>query len=110
MGPSPRNLPHEFRSNSYALNGGKPRLARPTAPAVDKQPLILFSEASFMNALSNVNVPKDTATDGVALTARIVMSMMFITSGFGKLMGFAGTVDHIAEKGVPLAEIAAVIA
>src|SRR5947207_3699404 len=63
-----------------------------------------------MNALSNVNAPKDTVTDGVALIARIVMSIMFITSGFGKLVGFAGTVDHIAEKGVPLPEIAAVIA
>jgi putative oxidoreductase len=63
-----------------------------------------------MNALSNVNAPKDAVTDGVALLARIVMSIMFITSGFGKLVGFAGTVDHIADKGVPLPEIAAVIA
>ena len=63
-----------------------------------------------MNALSNVNAPKDTVTDGVALIARIVMSIMFITSGIGKLVGFGPTVDHIAEKGVPLPEIAAVIA
>ena len=63
-----------------------------------------------MNAFSNVDAPKDTVTDGVALIARIVMSTMFIVSGFGKLMGFAGTVDHIAAKGVPLPEIAAVIA
>jgi putative oxidoreductase len=63
-----------------------------------------------MNALSNVNAPKDAVTDSVALIARIIMSTMFIASGFGKLMGFAGTVDHIAEKGVPLPEIAAVIA
>ena len=58
----------------------------------------------------NVNAPDDTVTDGVALIARIVMSMMFITSGFGKLMGFGPTVEHIAAKGVPLPEIAAVIA
>ena len=63
-----------------------------------------------MNALSNVNAPKDTVTDGVALIARIVMSIMFITSGIGKLVGVGPTVDHIAEKGVPLPEIAAVIA
>ena len=63
-----------------------------------------------MNALSNVNAPKDTVTDGVALIARIFMSIMFITSGIGKLVGFGPTVDHIAEKGVPLPEIAAVIA
>ena len=58
----------------------------------------------------NVNAQESAAVDGVALIARIVMSIMFITSGFGKLVGFAGTVGHIAEKGVPLPEIAAVIA
>ena len=63
-----------------------------------------------MNALSNVNAPKAAVTDSVALLARIIVSIMFITSGFGKLVGFAGTVDHIEAKGVPLPEIAAVIA
>ena len=55
----------------------------------------------------NVNAPNDTVTDGVALIARIVMSMMFITSGIGKIVGFGPTVEHIAAKGVPLPEIAA---
>jgi len=58
----------------------------------------------------NVNAQESAAMDGVALIARIVMSIMFITSGFGKLVGFAGTVGHIADKGVPLPEIAAMIA
>jgi len=48
--------------------------------------------------------------DAVALFGRIVMSMIFITSGFGKLMGFAETEHMIESKGVPLPEIAAVIA
>jgi putative oxidoreductase len=58
----------------------------------------------------NVNAQESAAADGVALIARIVISIMFITSGFGKLMGFGPTVEHIAAKGVPLPEIAAVIA
>jgi putative oxidoreductase len=58
----------------------------------------------------NVNAQETVATDGVALIARIVMSIMFITSGIGKIVGFGPTVEHIADKGVPLPEIAAVIA
>jgi len=63
-----------------------------------------------MNALGNVNARNDAVTDGVALIARIVMSIMFITSGIGKMVGFGPTVEHIADKGVPFPEIAAVIA
>jgi putative oxidoreductase len=58
----------------------------------------------------NVNARESAAADSVALIARIAMSVMFITSGFGKLVGFSGTVEHIAAKGVPLPEIAAAIA
>jgi len=48
--------------------------------------------------------------DTVALIARIVMSVMFITSGFGKLIGFSATEHMIDSKGVPLPEFAALIA
>jgi putative oxidoreductase len=58
----------------------------------------------------NVNAQESAAPDGVALIARIVISIMFITSGVGKIVGFGPTVEHIAAKGVPLPEIAAVIA
>ena len=58
----------------------------------------------------NVNQPNDAVADGVALIARIAMSAIFIVSGFGKLTGFSTTVEHIADKGVPLPEIAGVIA
>src|SRR6266496_2852991 len=58
----------------------------------------------------NMSAQESVATDGVALIARIVMSVMFITSGIGKIVGFGPTVEHIADKGVPLPEIAAVIA
>jgi len=48
--------------------------------------------------------------DTVALLGRIVMSVIFITSGFGKLMGFSGTEHMIESKGVPLPEFATSIA
>ena len=52
----------------------------------------------------------DSLGDAFALIGRILMAYLFIPSGFGKLMGFAGTVGYIASKGVPLPEVCAAIA
>jgi putative oxidoreductase len=46
----------------------------------------------------------------LALVGRILLALIFITSGFSKISGFDGTVGYIASKGVPLAAVAAVIA
>ncbi|HEY2818746.1 MAG TPA: DoxX family protein [Casimicrobiaceae bacterium] len=48
--------------------------------------------------------------DTAALIGRVLMSVIFITSGFGKLIGFSGTEHMIESKGVPLPEFATVIA
>lgn len=50
------------------------------------------------------------AHDVMALLGRILIAYLFVPSGFGKLMGFAGTVGYIASKGVPLPEVCAAIA
>src|SRR5512145_2953120 len=47
--------------------------------------------------------------DGVALIGRLALALTFVTSGFGKVTGFAGTVGYIASKGVPLPEVAAAL-
>jgi putative oxidoreductase len=47
--------------------------------------------------------------DGVALIGRLALALAFVTSGFGKITGFAGTVGYIASKGVPLPEVAAAL-
>jgi len=47
--------------------------------------------------------------DWAALLGRILLALTFVTSGFGKLMAFAGTVGTIAGKGVPLPEVAAAL-
>jgi putative oxidoreductase len=52
----------------------------------------------------------DNAGDVFALIGRILIAFLFVPSGFGKLMGFAGTVGYIASKGVPLPEVCAAIA
>ena len=46
----------------------------------------------------------------LALLGRIMLSVLFITAGFGKITGFAGTVGYIASKGLPLPALGAVIA
>ena len=45
-----------------------------------------------------------------ALVGRILLALIFITSGFGKITGFEGTVGYIASKGLPLPQIGAIIA
>ena len=49
-------------------------------------------------------------TNTAALVGRILLAIMFITSGFGKLTGFDGTVGYIASKHLPLPQVAAIIA
>jgi putative oxidoreductase len=45
-----------------------------------------------------------------ALVGRILLAAIFLTSGFGKLTGFEGTVGYIASKHLPLPQVAAIIA
>jgi putative oxidoreductase len=49
-------------------------------------------------------------TNAAALVGRILLALIFITSGFGKVTGFEGTVGYIASKGLPLPQIGAIIA
>jgi putative oxidoreductase len=46
-------------------------------------------------------------TNAAALAGRILLALIFLQSGFGKLTGFSGTVGYIASKGIPFPEIAA---
>jgi len=44
------------------------------------------------------------------LVGRILIALLFVPTGWGKVVGFAGTVGYIASKGVPLPEVCAAIA
>jgi putative oxidoreductase len=44
------------------------------------------------------------------LVGRILLALIFVVSGFGKITGFEGTVAYIASKGLPLPQLAAVVA
>ena len=51
-----------------------------------------------------------TTTHLAALVGRILLAAIFVSSGFQKIGGFAGTAGYIASKGLPLPEVGAVIA
>ena len=69
-----------------------------------------------MNTLANRGIHNPPAilspsvTDAAALVGRILLAVMFITSGFGKITGFENTVGYIASKGLPLPQLGAIIA
>lgn len=50
------------------------------------------------------------AQDALALIGRVLIALLFVPAGFGKLMGFAGTVGYIGSVGLPLPQAGAVIA
>ncbi|MBS0321507.1 MAG: DoxX family protein [Proteobacteria bacterium] len=49
---------------------------------------------------------KDLST----LVGRILIALLFVPSGFGKLTNFEGTVGYIASKSLPLPQVGAVVA
>ena len=59
------------------------------------------------------STPTTTANgtqDLLALVGRILLAVLFVPAGFGKLTGFAGTVGYIGSVGLPLPQVGAVIA
>jgi putative oxidoreductase len=44
-----------------------------------------------------------------ALVGRILLAVIFIISGFGKISGFEGTVGYIASKGLPMPQVVAAL-
>lgn len=42
----------------------------------------------------------------LSLLGRVLLALLFVPAGFGKIAGFGGTVGYIASKGVPLPELA----
>jgi putative oxidoreductase len=60
--------------------------------------------------MNNNTYPTTTAQDALTLIGRVLIALLFVPAGWGKIAGFAGTVGYIASKGVPLPEVCAAIA
>ena len=43
--------------------------------------------------------------DGAALVGRLLLAVLFMMSGFGKIGGFEGTAEYIASKGLPMPQV-----
>lgn len=52
----------------------------------------------------------DALQKPLTLIGRILLAALFLPAGLSKISGFAGTVGYIGSKGLPMAEVAAVIA
>lgn len=46
----------------------------------------------------------------LSLVGRILLALLFVPAGFGKIGGFAATAGYAASKGVPLPELAIALA
>ena len=46
----------------------------------------------------------------LALAGRLLLALLFLPAGIGKLTGFAGTVGYIASVGLPMPQVAASVA
>ncbi len=46
----------------------------------------------------------------LTLIGRLLLALLFLPAGVSKIGGFAGTVGYIGSKGLPMAELGAVIA
>jgi putative oxidoreductase len=46
----------------------------------------------------------------LALAGRLLLALLFLPAGLGKISGFAGTVGYIASVGLPLPQLAAALA
>jgi len=45
------------------------------------------------------------AADAAALVGRILVALIFIISGIGKITGYAGTAGYMASKGMPMVDL-----
>src|SRR5436190_14867140 len=67
----------------------------------------MSTNVQYMGGSTQVH---SNAQDLAALVGRLLLAAIFITSGFGKITGFEGTVGYIASKGLPLPQLGAIIA
>lgn len=53
---------------------------------------------------------RNNMNDAAAALGRVLLSVIFLLSGFQKLAGFGGTVGYMGSMGLPVPELAAIVA
>ena len=51
-----------------------------------------------------------TTNNALNLVGRLAIALLFVPAGWGKIMGFSGTVGYIASGGLPFPTLAALLA
>jgi len=51
----------------------------------------------------------DAKGDWAALVGRVLLALMFVLAGFGKITDFAGTAGYMASTGLPMANVLLVL-
>jgi putative oxidoreductase len=64
-------------------------------------------EPSVLHFTKEINMRFSEKVTWGPLLGRILMSVIFVAAGLGKLMGFTGTVGYIASQGIPLPNLVA---
>lgn len=60
--------------------------------------------------MNNINNPyQPPLADIAALVGRILLALLFLKSGWGKIPGFEGTAGYMASKGLPMPQVLLVI-
>lgn len=63
-----------------------------------------------MSTTTVIATPVTGSQNAAALIGRLLLAALFLPAGIGKIAGFAGTVGYITSKGLPMPEVAAVVA
>lgn len=62
-----------------------------------------------MNTPSAAAFPNPALANAIALAGRILLALIFIKAGWGKIGGFEGTAGYMASKGLPMVPVLLVL-
>ena len=68
------------------------------------------TNAGYTRTTDSSGLALTPAQNALTLVGRVLIALLFVPAGWGKLMGFSGVVGYISSKGVPLPQVCAAIA
>jgi hypothetical protein len=74
---------------------------RPNVPLASHLGLSPANDDVAWRSVSSKGTVMNATTDGAALAGRIMLALMFIASGIGKIGGFTDTTVYMASAGLP---------
>src|SRR5450830_841409 len=75
-----------------------------------KPPAAIHANPFRRNTMSLTTVAQTPLQNALNLAGRVLLAVLFLPAGIGKLTGFAGTVGYISSAGLPLPSVGAALA